>query len=86
METPWLTPNLKLRLAVNLSCDLGRQRNLEFDGNIFLPRSRWVTLYCSCPADNASQTSIALKEQIRRNVTTQLVTLYCAIGDESGRR
>ena len=39
-----LLPNLKLRLVVSLSSDLGHQRNLEFDVNIFLSRSRWATL------------------------------------------
>ena len=44
-ERIMLTPNLKLRLAVSLPPDPGHQRNLKFDVNIFLSRSRWATLY-----------------------------------------
>ena len=43
-ERDMLTPNFKLRSVVNLSCDLGRWRNFEFDVNINLSRSRWATL------------------------------------------
>ena len=39
-----LTPKLKLRLAICLSCDPGHQRNFESDVNISLSRSRWATL------------------------------------------
>ena len=45
LERDMLTPNLKLRSALNLSFDLGWWRNFEFDVNIFLSRSRWATLY-----------------------------------------
>ena len=43
-ERDMLTPNLKLRLVVNLSCDPGQWRNFEFDVNINLSQSRWATL------------------------------------------
>ena len=33
-EKDMLTPNLKLRLAVNLSCELGQWWNFEFEVNI----------------------------------------------------
>ena len=43
-ERDMLTPNLKLRSAVNSSYDPCQRRNFEFDVNIFLSRSRWATL------------------------------------------
>ena len=38
-------PNSKLHLAASFSCDLGQQRNIEFEVNIFLCRSRLAILY-----------------------------------------
>ena len=68
-ERDTLTPNLELRLAVNLSCDTGRWRNFEFHVNIFLSRSRWATLYDVSPSVAKHWKNIILKLCIHQVLT-----------------